>query len=462
MTIDRASLQRAIGARKLADWVITERKSERMTIGSSGSGGSGGSSGSGGSNDELWRSETSDHLRVLVRRDLPSGRGTGVVELQEHIGDAPSLIARAVALAEAAVEPAWDTPPPAAPARVELLDALAARSLEPAATALRTALYIAATAAGLTVQRWHGQVTRDDLLLSSAQGFDVTWQQSSYQLNATLAGGPSSGGVAQRVSLRGAARRLAELDLGPALVALAKTAAAEARALMQPGSELPTGPVILELGPEAMLGDARLGDGGAASGVWGAFVALATTRAARRGLPRGGREEPELLRSAPGTPSSLTVWSDGALPYGLRSAPVGEEGEAVRRFRLFAEGAVGEPGMGPREAALRGGAPNGGVRNLVVNAGERTRATAATAGSDAAPVLEVRRLRLLRIDPSNGHAELELGLAVERTRGTVLRGGCVALDLVQALATAERAPEQIRRGDYQGPAWIRLGPVQLR
>lgn len=442
MTIDRDSLLRAIGARKLADWVLTERKAERLTIGSAASG-------------ELWRSDRSDHLRVLVRRDLPSGRGTGVIEVQEQVGDAPSLISRAVALAEAAVEPAWDSPPPAAPARVALLDELAAQTLEPAAAALRSALFSAAAAAGLTVERWHGQISRDDLLLSSAQGFDVTWQRSGYRITATLSAKSPSG--AQLVSLRASARRLAELDLVAALAALATGAAAEARALARSSEpQVPDAPVILELGPEAMLGDE-----GAASGVWGAFVALAEVRAARRGLLRGLRDlhEAAPLHTAQGAPSSLIVWSDGALPYGLRSAPVGEEGEAVRRFRLFADGVAGEPGMGPREAARRGGAPNGGVRNLVINAGEPA---APVAPGSSTPILHVHRLRLLHIDPNSGHGELELGLAVDRERGVVLRGGCVALDLVQALATAERAPERIRRGDYHGPAWIRLGPMQLR
>lgn len=480
MTIDRASLLRAIGARKLADWVITERRSERLGVAAGaaapapapGAPGGAGSAGSGApDSDAVWRSERSEHLRVLVRRDLPSGRGTGVVEVQERSGDAAAVLAQAVALAEAAVEPAWTTPPPAAPARVPLLDELAAGALEPAAEALRGALHQAAARAGLQLVRWRGQVSREELTLGSAQGFEVAWQQSEYRITATV---QRNGELA---TLRRTARRIAELELAGALEELAGELALPPGQPGQPDQyEPPPQPVLLQLGAEAMLGDDE-------RGVWAVFAELAAAAAERRGAP--GAERPRLQRTSLGAGGlfaqpPLVVWSDGALPFGTRSAPVGDEGEAVRRFRLFADGELGEPGLGPREAAWRGGAPNGGVRNLVINAGAAAAGDAAgpagpggpggvggrpgagAAAPAALPLLEVRRLRWLRIDPTSGHAEAELALAIDRQRGTALRGGVFSLDLLRALATGQRAATLIRRGGYHGPAWIRLGPVQLR
>lgn len=437
MTLDRASIERAIGARRLADWVITERTSERLTIGR-------GAAPSG----ELWRSERADHLRVLVRRDLPSGRGTGVVSSQEHVGDAASLVARAVAIAEAAVEPAWDTPPPAAPARVELFDAKWATSLELGAAALAKALAEAAVAAGLAVERWCGELQRDDLSLSSALGFAVSWRTSRYQLVAHLR--PTGNAGAPLVTVRCAGRRLSDLSLPAELAAAAQTAAAAAKRPASPAA-LPDEPVILELGAAAMRGDADASETTASSyaarGVWGAFIALADTVAARQGLRRNQTR---------GIDSSLTLWSDGALPFGLRSAPIGDEGEAVRRFRLWSAGAPGEPGLGPRAAARLGAAPNGGVRNLVINAG------AADERSAAAPILRVHRLRLASLDAASGRATLELALAEDRERGAIYTTGTCALDLAHALAQAQRSPELVRRGDYHGPTWIRLPATRLR
>lgn len=445
MTIDRASLRRAIEARKLADWVLTERRREQLSVASHGA---------------AWRSDRSEHLRVLVRRDLPSGRGTGVVEVQEPRGEAPALIARAVALAEAAIEPVWITPPPAAPARVALLDELAAGSLGPAAEALRQALHQAAERAGVALVSWRCEVARDELALGSAQGFEVSWKQSELRATATVGKDGQLGGLHRR------ARRLADLELPGALAALAAELAPREQA-----AALPDVPVILELGGEAMLGDDE-------RGVWETFALLASAPLQRRnagatialGARRGAAGTAQTsqtlatLATSQSSQSSLTVSSDGALPYGLRSAPVGDEAEAVRRFRLFADGQLGEPGMGPREAARRGGAPNGGVRNLVIGpgaAGDGPEEGAAFDGAGMA-ILDVRRLRWLQLDAGSGRAEGELELAFDRQRGTALRGGRFAIDLARALVGGQRSTATLRRGSYQGPAWIRLGPVQLR
>lgn len=436
MTIDRASLLRAIGTRKLADWVLTERRREALAIDDAGG----------------WRHDDTEHLRVLVRRDLPSGRGTGVIELQEQSGDAAAVIGQAVALAEAAVEPAWATPPPSAPARVELLDPLAAEAFEPAAAELRTVLQQTTARTGLSLLRWRLQVHRETVTLGSAQGFEVAWKQSMVRVDAIV---ERNG---ERARLRRQARRIVDLDLPGAATSLGGELALPAA---QPSQYAPPPqPVRLELGPEAMLGhDER--------GVWGVFAAPAS---AGHAGGRGGQRDrlAQRPRGSRGTATasereqpSLTLWSDGALPFGTRSAPVGEEGEAVRRFRLFSEGELGEPGMGPREAARRGGAPNGGVRNLVVNAGAPA-ASAADPARAATPLLEVRRLRWLRLDAQSGHADAELELAIDRERGTVVRGGTFSIELLGALVTGERAATLVRRGAYHGPAWIRLGPVQLR
>src|SRR5205814_212917 len=178
------------------------------------------------------------------------------------------------------------------------------------------------------------------------------------------------------------ARRLDELDLDVAIAA----AAADLGLLARARAPKP-GPCALVLGPDALL------HGGL--GVWDAFAAQADAVVERQGLTRY-REGSPIAPSADRVADPLTIDSDGALDFGTRSAPIGDEGDAVRRFALVDRGIAAGLGLAPREAALRHRDPNGGVRNLVV-------ATGAWAGEPpAGRVVEIHRLRALAIDPYTG------------------------------------------------------------
>jgi predicted Zn-dependent protease len=420
VTVDWDSLARAVAARDLADWVLTSRRHRALTARLAAAA-------------TRWRSDRGERLRVLVRRDLPSGRGTGVLELEPQRGAASAIVASAIAQAEAAVGPAWTTPPAAAPAKVALLEDELGSSLERAGERAEAALRAAAAAAEVELLDAELRLCREDVALRSRQGFEVGWAQSSYLVTATLARGD------RVATLRRHARRLVELELSSAVAQLAERLAASAGA-----AEPPRQPVLLELDADVMLGD----DG---VGLWQVIAQLGDASARRRGLGRGSAR----VKLAPSSEAPLAVWSDGALPYGARSAPVGEEGEAIRRFPLLSDGALGDVGLGPRDAALIGSSPNGGVRNLVVNPG------AGLVTAPAQRVIEIAQLRWLELDPLRGTAEGELALGFDRETGRTFRGGGFALDLVVALGAAQRSPNQVRRGAYLGPAWIRLGPLRL-
>ncbi len=413
--LDAASLRRVIGERRLGDWVITDRNRHCWSCALHGT-------------TQRWRHEERAEVQVLVRRDSPGGRGTGVALARDRRGDPRSLIGLAVARAEAAIGVPWSTPPPAAIAKVALFDDSLAG--EAAAEALLTEARARAAAAGAELAAAEVQLCRDELTLVSAQGFSLSWRESKLELSAEVARGD------RRAFVRRAARRAAELGLAEAIA----HAALRCAPVNKP-APVPSGPVHLELTAEAMLGADELG-------VWRAVTAQVDAAAARRGLTRHQSGAVLGLADAP-----LDVWSNGVLPFGLESAPVGSEGEAVRRFPLVAGGKLAELGLGPMEAALRRRAPNGGVRNLevAVGAGEAARA----------PTLVVHDLADLTIDPMTGTAEGELGYAIDE-QGRVLEHGGFSIELVHALATAERAREPVRRGAYLGPRWLRFGPVALR
>lgn len=411
--LDAASLRRVIGERRLGDWVITDRNRHSLACALHGSA-------------QRWRREERAEVQVLVRRDSPGGRGTGVALARDRQGDPRALIGLAVARAEAAIGAPWSTPPPAAIAKVALFEDAG----EAAAEALLAEVRARAHAAGAELAEAEVRVCHDELTLVSAQGFSLSWRESTLELSAELVRG-ERGALVRR-----AARRAAELGLGEAIDRAAQRCAPVAKA-----APIPTAPVYLELTDEAMLGADELG-------VWRALVTQTEAAAARRGLTRHPSGTVLGLAEVP-----LDVWSNGVLPFGLESAPVGSEGEAVRRFPLVAGGKLAELGLGPMEAALRRRAPNGGVRNLEVAAG----AGEASRG----PTLVVHHLAHLQIDPMTGTAHGELGYATDE-QGRVLEHGGFSLELVHALATAERAREPVRRGAYLGPRWIRLGPVALR
>lgn len=412
--LDAASLRRVIGERRLGDWVITDRSRRAWACAQLGS-------------SQRWRQEERAEVQVLVRRDSPDGRGTGVALARDRRGDPRTLIGLAVARAEAAIGAPWSTPPPAAIAKVALFDDTLAPATAP--ETLLAAARARAAAAGAALASAEVRLCHDELTLVSAQGFSLSWRESLLEFSAEVARGD------RRARVRRSARRAEELGLDEAIAhAALRCAPAEA-------APLPTEPVHLELTAEAMLGADELG-------VWRALVAQTDAAAARRGLTRHHSGSVLGLAEAP-----LEVWSNGVLPFGLNSAPVGAEGEAVRRFPLVVGGKLAELGLGPMEAALRRRAPNGCVRNLEVAAGAGEAPRART--------LVVHELAHLAIDPMTGAAECELGHAVDE-RGRVLEHGGFSLELVHALATAERARERVRRSAYFGPRWLRLGPVALR
>jgi hypothetical protein len=249
-----------------------------------------------------------------------------------------------------------------------------------------------------------------------------------------------------------AGRRLADLELDAAFAA----ASADLGAVASAGAPHP-GPCALRLGADAMVADGALG-------VWAPFAEQADAVTERQGLTRYRVGGP-IATGAAQIAEPLTITSDGALDFGLRSAPLGDGGDAVRRFAIVERGIAAGLGLSLREAALRRRNANGGVRNLVVGGGSWSGDPRDLGGvGDAARrVIDVHRVRSLAIDPYSGEAVLELGLAIERV-GDAARpfvGGTVRLDLIDALARARRSATIIRRGAYVGPDAVLIADAAL-
>lgn len=418
--ITRRSLIDALTRRKVSEWSVVERGQDSAVA------------------DEarpLRRRDLRTRFTVVVHHDVTRGRGTAKLEIGSLHGEALEIIDQALHLATAAVGPSWHSTPPAAPAKVALLDTVLEKAdLADVASKLLTSLP-RPPAAAVTASI---EVLRERVTVNASSGFHTGWIASALRARALVAVGNRS------LEITREARRVGDLGLAAAL-----TDAARDLALLATTTAPTPGRSAIVLRSDALLH-------GGALGVWSVFADHASAEIERQGLTRYRLRSP----IAPGVDQiaePLTITSDGALDFATRSAPVGDEGDAVRRFALIERGISVGLGMSMREAARRRTDPNGGVRNLVVGAGTWDGAL------PARRTIDIRRLRSLSIDPYTGDASLELSLGVERDgiSERVITGGTLRLDLVGALARARRSASLIRRGPYVGPDAVLIEDAEL-
>lgn len=421
--ITRRELVRAIAReRKVADWLVLERVREIHVIDQL---------------RQLTRREERTTFTVVLHVDSALGRGSARVTIDAGESTPAAVTARAVALATTAVGPGWRSVPPAAPASVTVMDPALPAELDDAARAL------VAFARGDQL-RARGTVIRERHAIQAKSGFHDEWPASELRVEALIGDGKRS------LELVREARRLADLvdpkapDGMPAAVTTA-LGDLQAVAIAQATPVLRE-PVDLVLGPDALLH-------GGGFGVWSVFAVQADATLERQGLTRYRLGAP-IVPGAAQVPEPLTITSDGAIDLALRSAPVGEDGDAVRKFDLVERGVSAGLALTMREAALRGRDPNGGVRNLRISPGTWD-------GVPLRRTIEIRRLRALSVDPYTGVGSLEIALALDD--GRPFAGGTVRLDLIAALARARRrrAELPLRRGAYVGPPGVLIEAAEL-
>ena len=392
--------------------------------------------------DGVRRVDDDRRIRIVVHRDVGRGRGTGVLELTgEHGDDAKAVVDDAEDRALQMIGPAWTTPAAAAPARVEVEDpSLAERELrleEIAARVVRGLVGAVDAEAGIeqhTVRLSTGS--------TAGKGLAVKWTESRVTIRAVIEAGGRTGELAAE------ARRIADLELDDRIRRLIVDLGERATATPpKPGSYA----VVLHAAAHAH---------GGGYGLWHALVGQADAALVRQGLSRYRPGRPIAPR-ANAVDEPLTVISDGTLPFAVRSTPAGEAGEPVRRWSLVERGVALGLALDLREAALARAEPNGGARNLVVPGGKTPLAELVRPGET--PVLEVRRLAWLDLDPRTGLAVARIGAGTLHEAGgpRPIAGGTLRIDVIAALALARRSKETAIEGPVHGPAALRLDGVAI-
>lgn len=417
--IRRRDLVRALGDHGLADWVLIERD-QHVAL----------------ADDKLRRAERWLRWQLTVHHDAPTGRGSAHVAVDAADGDADAVVRQAVTLARASIGTAWMTRPTSAPARVVLADPVlsAGDLLDSAAELVR----IPAPLPGVGVAA-RASLLRERVNVVSRLGLRADWAATHLRVDALVSRGERSLAITRE------ARRREDLGLAAAV-----RAAADDLALLADANAPTPGPCSIVLRSDALLHDGL--------GLWSAFVSQADAVIERQGLTRY-RERAPIVPGADHVPEPLSIASNGALDFGVRSAPLGDDGDAVRRFQLVERGIAAGLGLSPREGSLRGRDPNGGIRNLDVKPGTWT----GTIDATGSRVIEVRRLRGLSIDPYTGDAALEILLATEHANGArrEISGGSLRLDAIEALARARRSATTLVRGAYSGPESVLITGGEL-
>lgn len=383
-----------------------------------------------------------DEVRIdlVMHHDVGRGRGTGEVELTgDHADDPVVLIAEAEARALAMVGPAWTTPPPAAPAKVDVADP-ALDDITPATAPTALVGLPAATDAEAVVERTAVRLATGGV---SGRALTAKWTETRVAVRALIERDGRS------LAITAEARRIADLGLdarvGRAYAELGDRATATVPA---PG----TYTVVLRAAAHAHGG----------YGIWGALVAQADGALVRQGLSRYKLGD-EIAPRAALVDEPLDVVSDGTVPFAIRSAPAGDRGEPVRRFAVVERGVARGLSLDQREGALAHRDPNGGIRNLVIPGGATSLADLITPVG-AGAIVDVDRLAWLDLDPRTGLAVARIAAGGIRTTAggrAPIAGGTLRFDAIAAVAAARRSRDQLTDGAVAGPAAIRLDAIQL-
>jgi len=166
---------------------------------------------------------------------------------------------------------------------------------------------------------------------------------------------------------------------------------------------------------------------------------------------------------------SLTVISNGYIPFGLRTVPVDNDGVATGRHELVREGIFRKPWSTQQYANYLGVDPTGEIANLEIPVGTNSRKDLL---ENNGPVLQVEEFSALMPDVVSGSfaAEIKVGYLYENGKKTPVRSGSVSGNLLDCFNNAFFSIESRQGqyglsltsfGTYSGPESIRFEEFQV-
>ena len=271
------------------------------------------------------------------------------------------------------------------------------------------------------------------MTVTTHAGFDKSWAATRVRVDAIVMAGERSLAIARECAhARRPRHRRRDRRCG------SRSRAVRERACTG------RGPCTLVLRADAIVDDGL--------GVWRAFVTQADASIERQGLTRY-REHQAIAPGADQVASPLTIASDGALRLWAALVARRRGGRGRPPVLAVERGIASGLALSVREAALRGREPNGGVRNLVVDPGAWMARPWASASSRCGGCAASRSIRI----PARRRSRSRWA-PTAASRSPVAR---CALDLIEALAHAQRSTTVLTRGAYDGPDAIWIDRAEL-
>lgn len=289
----------------------------------------------------------------------------------------------------------------------------------------------------------------NDLHLVNSRGVDVDWKQSEISFDGILLSGDM--GEEVEVHFEPRARRLQELDLESIIRTQSQFARDARHAVLPPSGKYPV----------ALSGEAL-------TQIFAPIIHHTSGDCQYRRSSRFKPGQPIYAKDDP-LGDSLTMISNGFLPFGLRTAPVDHDGIPAGRHEIIRDGLFMKPWCSKQSADYLGLEPTGEIANLEIPIGNHPRSTLL---SDRGPVLQVQEFSALMPDVISGNfaAEIRFGYLHDKGCVTPVRGGSISGNLLDGFNDAYFSTEARQGqyglslssfGTYSGPETIRFESFQV-
>jgi len=294
-------------------------------------------------------------------------------------------------------------------------------------------------------------ITIEKIHLQNSRGLDVTYKTSKIFFDGVLLAGPEGLDNEMHFELR--SRRLQDLPIDTIVPRYAQYARDSLSA------ELPTTgnhPVVVSHD--------------ALSGIFSPLVYHMSGESIYKGISQlgTGKKIPGFENVGSET-ESLTLISNGFIPFGLRTGPVDADGIPAERIELIRQGSFERPWTSQRYADYLDQNPTGNITNIEIPIGPHSTDSLL---KDTGPVIQVVAFSAMLPDPVTGNFASEIRLGYEHNGNSVrtVKGGAVSGNLIKCFSDAHYSTEGRFAdyalslnsfGSYIGPEAIRFGGFQV-
>jgi PmbA protein len=391
---------------------------------------------------ENSRTVSNQKVVVTVMNDHPAARGKGMMRGEAQVTMVPSdqahlahKLDQAVFMAKLTDNPPYGLPGMSEYPAVEVADA--EMQSDPRAVAERLVHELLAT-----LQQEHGVrlssaevfVDKQEVTIRNSRGVDAASVATRLLLDFVLLAASDEEEMESHIAFE--RRRASDLDVP----AMARRQAQFARDAIVAGTPR-TGTFPVVVSDDALV-ELLMADG---------YSPLILRSAAQMKYQQLSPWEPgATILSAESTGDAFTMYSNGLLPYGVRSSSFDHEGLPGQRVLIVENGVFNRFWASQRHAEYLNIAPTGSFGNMELALGSG--AYDSLFQSDET-LYHVVAFSAMSPDPITGDfvGEIRLGYEMEQGRRRPIRGGSISGNLFEVLAAARLSREGTFLGNYLGP-----------